>query len=102
MAWGSVYWVLACCKKDFIKIDKELWSLLIVGFNEHPHVIVSPNAKDELLIISADGKKIVVRTMLMQVGLGMIFSDIVRDNPTTKSKVGKWAFCYLVSRLRCV
>jgi hypothetical protein len=36
------------------------------------------------------------------VGLGTIFSDNVRDNPTIKNTVGKRAFCYIISRLGCV
>ena len=38
----------------------------------------------------------------MQVGLGTIFSNIVRDYVTIKGKVGECAFCYIVSSLGCV
>ena len=36
------------------------------------------------------------------VGIGTIFSDIVRDHPTIKNKVGECAFRYIVSSLGCV
>ena len=35
--------------------------------------------------------------VLTQVGLGTIFSDIVRDNPEIKGKVGERAFRYIIS-----
>jgi hypothetical protein len=35
-------------------------------------------------------------------GLGMIFLDIVRDNPTIKNKAGTCAFCYIVNGLGCM
>jgi hypothetical protein len=37
--------------------------------------------------------------VLTQVGLGTIFSDIIKDNPTIKNKVGEHAFHYIISRL---
>ena len=40
--------------------------------------------------------------MLTQVGLGMIFSDIIHDNPAIKGKVGEPAFHCIVKSLRCV
>ena len=40
--------------------------------------------------------------VLAQVGLGTIFSDIVRDNRTIKGKVGERVFRYIVSSLGCV
>jgi hypothetical protein len=43
-----------------------------------------------------------VRKILTMVGLGTIFSDIVRDNPTIKNTVGECAFRYLISGLRWV
>jgi hypothetical protein len=49
----GIYWALAAlanCKKGYSKIGNELCQLLIDTFNDHPHVIVSPNAKDTLLI----------------------------------------------------
>ncbi len=98
----GVYWALAKRKKGYSKINEDLLSLLIVAFNDHPHVIVSPNAKDTMQVKNADGEKIAVRKILTQVGLGTIFSDIVRDNPTIKQKVGERAFGYIVSTFGCV
>ena len=43
-----------------------------------------------------------VRKTLTMVGIGTIFSDIVRDNPTIRNKVGERAFRYIVSGLGCV
>ena len=71
--------------------------MLINAFNNHPHVIVSPNAKDTLLIKNEEEEKVPVRKILTQVGLGTIFSDIVRENPTIKHKVGKRAFQYIIN-----
>ena len=88
--------------KGYSTIIEELRSLLVAAFNGHPHVIVSPNAKDTLQVKDADDNKVSVCKVLTQVGLGTIFSDIVRDNSTIKGKVGKRAFCYIVSSLGCV
>jgi len=98
----GVYWALAIRKEGYSTINEELRSLLVTAFNNHPHVILSPNAKDTLQVKDADGKKVSVRKVLTQVGLRTIFSDIVRDNPTIKGKVGERAFCYIVSSLGCV
>ncbi len=98
----GVYWALAKRKKGYSTINKELWMLLVKAFNDHPHVIVSPNAKDTLQVKDADGEKVSVRKVLTQVGLGTIFSNIVRDNPTIKGKVGERAFRYIVTSLGCV
>jgi hypothetical protein len=95
----GVYWALAKQKKGYSKINKDLCSLLIVAFDNHPHVIVSPNAKDTIQVKNADGEKKAVRKILTQVGLGTIFSDIVRDNPTIKHKVGECAFRYIIKTL---
>jgi hypothetical protein len=97
VCWASAKW-----KKGYSKINEDLCSLLIVAFNDHPHVIVAPNAKDTFQVKNADGEKIAVRRILMQVELGTIFLDIVRDNPTIKQKVGECTFRYIVSTLRCV
>ena len=51
---------------------------------------------------NADGKIILVRKILTMVGIGTIFSDIIRDNPTIKNKVDKRAFRYIISSLGCV
>jgi hypothetical protein len=59
-------------------------SFLVEAFNDHPHIIVSPNARDTLQVKNADGKKVAVPKLLMQVGLGTIFSNIIKDNPTIK------------------
>ena len=71
-------------------------------FNGHPHVVVSPNTKDTLQVKNANEEKVLVRKILTMVGLGTILSDIVRDHPTIKNKVGERAFWYIVSELRCV
>ena len=98
----GVYWALAKRKKGYSTINEELRVLLIAAFHDHPHVIVSPNAKDTLKVKDADGEKVSARKVLTQVGLGTIFSDIVRDNPTIKGKVAERAFRYIVSALGCV
>ncbi len=69
---------------------------------DHPHVIVSPNAKDTIKVKNADEEKIAVRKILTQVGLGTIFSDIVHDNLTIKQKVDERAFRYIISTFGCV
>jgi hypothetical protein len=33
----------------------------------------------------------------MMVGLGIIFMDIIRNNPTIKKKLGERAFYYIIS-----
>ena len=98
----GVYWALAKRKKGYSTINEELRELLIAAFHDHPHVIVSPNTKDTLKVKNADGEKMLVRKVLTQVGLGTIFSDIVRDNPTIKGKVAERAFRYIVTSLGCV
>jgi hypothetical protein len=75
---------------------------LIVAFNNHPHVVVSPNTKDTLQVKNADGEIVSARKILTMLGLGTIFSDIVRDYPTIKKTVGERAFQYLISGLGCV
>ena len=75
----GVYWALVKRKKGYSTINEELWSLLVVVFTNHPHVIMSPNAKDTLQVKHADGEKVSVRKVLMQVGLRTIFSDTVHD-----------------------
>jgi hypothetical protein len=80
----GIFWVLAKCKKGYSKMDKVIWLLLVVAFNNHPHVMVSPNSKDTLQLKNANGKKVAVPKVLMQVCLGTIFSDITKDNPSIK------------------
>ena len=63
---------------------------------------MSPNAKDTIKVKNSDGEKVGVRKILTMVGLGTIFSDIVRDNPTIKKKVGERAYRYIISTLGCV
>jgi hypothetical protein len=63
--------------------------LLVMEFNNHTHVIMSPNRTDMLQLKNADGKKVLVPKVLTQDGLGTIFSDIVNDNPTIKNKGGE-------------
>ncbi len=98
----GVYWAIANRKKGYSTISDKLKRLLIVTFNDHPHVVVSPNSKDKLQLINAEGEKVAVCKILTMVGLGMIFSDIIKENPTIKNRVGEWAFCYLVSGLGCI
>ncbi len=95
----GIFWALAKRKKGYSKIDNAIRLLLVMAFNDHPHVIVSPNARDTLQVKNADGKKVVVSKLLMQVGLGTIFSDIIKNNPTIKNKVGERAFRYIISGL---
>jgi hypothetical protein len=80
----GIYWALTKHKKGYSKIDEALWSLLVAAFNDHPQVIVSPNAKDTLQSKNADGEKVSVQKVLMQVSLGTIFFNVVHDNPTIK------------------
>jgi hypothetical protein len=70
---------------------------LIDAFNNHPHAIVSPNAKNTLLIKNKEGEKVPVQKILTQVGLGTIFLDIVRENPKIKHKVGERTFRYIIN-----
>jgi hypothetical protein len=98
----GIYWALVNRKKGNSKIGNELCQLLIDNFNNHPHVIVSPDAKDTLIINNEEGEKVPVRKILTQVGLGTIFLDIVHENPTIKHKVGKCAFRYIINQLGCV
>ena len=81
----GVHWALSKRKKGFSKIDEALRLLLVDAFNDHPHVIVSPNSKDTLQHKNADGEIVLVRKVLTQVSLGSIFSDIVREHPTIKN-----------------
>jgi hypothetical protein len=85
----GIFWALAKRKRGYSKIDEALQLLLVVEFNNHPHVIVSKNRKDMLQLKNADGKKVLVPKVLTQVGLGTIFSNIVKDNPTIKNKLGR-------------
>jgi hypothetical protein len=80
-------------------MDKAIWWFLVEAFNNHPHVIVSPNVRNALQVKNADGKKVAVPKLLTQVDLGTIFSNIMKDNPTIKNKVGERAFRYIISRL---
>ncbi len=98
----GIFWALAKRKKGYSKINDAIWLLLVTAFNNHPHVIVSPNARDTLQVKNADGGKVAVPKLLTQVGLGTIFSDIIKDNPTIKNKVGERAFCYIISGLGSV
>jgi hypothetical protein len=98
----GIYWALSKRKKSYSTINDELQTLLIVAFNNHPHIVLLPNTKDTLQVKNADGEKVLVRKILTMVSLGTIFSDIVRDNPTIKNTVSERAFRYLISRLGCV
>jgi hypothetical protein len=97
-----IFWALTKCNKGYSKINEAIWLLLVAAFNNHPHIIVSPNARDTLQLKNADGKKVAVPKLLMQVGLGTIFSDIIKDNPTIKNKVGERVSHFIISGLGSV
>ena len=82
---GIHWWALAKKKKGYTTISDELKLLLVNEFNNHPQVIVSPNSKDRLQTKNAEGDKIYIQKVMTMVGIGTIFSDIVRNNPTIKS-----------------
>jgi hypothetical protein len=98
----GIYWALSKRKKGYSTINNKLQTLLIVAFNNHPHVVVLPNTKDTLQVNNADGEKVLVKETLTIVSLGTIFSEIVRDNSTIKNTMGERAFWYLISGLGCV
>ncbi len=98
----GIFWALAKRKKGYSKINDAIRSLLVTAFNNHPHVIVSPKARDTLQVKNADVEKVAVPKLLTQVGLGTIFTDIIKDNPTIKNKVGERAFRYIISGLGSV
>ena len=43
-----IYWALAKKKRGYSIISDKLKSILLDAFNDHPHVVVSPNTKDAL------------------------------------------------------
>jgi hypothetical protein len=98
----GVHWALSKRKKGYSNIDEALRLLLVDAFNNHPHVVVSPNTKDTLQHKNEDGEIVLVRKVLTQVGIGSIFSDIVHDHPTIKNRVGERAFRYIISGLGCI
>ena len=98
----GIYCALAKTKRGYLTISDKLKSILLEAFNNHPHVVVLPNTKDTLQVKNANGEKVLVRKILTMVGLGTIFSNIVRDQPTIKNKVDERAFRYIVSGLGCV
>jgi hypothetical protein len=51
---------------------------------------------------NSEGDKMEVYTILTVVGLGTIFSDIAKENPTIKNRIGERVFQYIVSKLGCV
>jgi hypothetical protein len=73
----GIFWALAKHKKGYLKINKATQTLLVPAFKDHPHVFVSPIAKDMLQLKNPDDKKVAVSKMLTQVGLGTIFSDMI-------------------------
>jgi hypothetical protein len=99
---AGIFWALSKRKKGYSKIDKVNRLFLVEAFNDHPHIIVSPNARDMLQVKNVDGKKVVGPKLLTQVGLGTIFFDIIKDNPIIKNKVGEHAFRYIISGLGSV
>jgi hypothetical protein len=80
------HWALAKAKKGYSTISLDLKAMLLNMFNDHPHVVVLPNTKDTLLVKNADRETTAVRKILTMVGIGMIFSNIVRNHPTIKTK----------------
>ena len=98
----GVQWALAKAKKGYSTISDELKVMLLKAFYNHPNVVVSPNTKDTLQVKNTDGETIIVRKIMTMVGLGTIFSDIVRDHPAIKTKVGERSFPYIVSSLGCM
>ncbi len=98
----GIFWTFAKHKKGYSKIDDAIRSLLVTAFNNHPHIIMSPNARDTLQVKNADGKKVAVPKLLTQVGIRTIFSNIIKDNSTIKNKVGERVFCYIISSLESI
>ena len=96
----GIYWSRALKRNGYSKITPALRELLMSAFNNHPHVIVSPNTKDTLQVKNAEGVKEEVRKVLHQVGLGDIFSDSIKDNPEIKGTVGERSFRYIVTSMR--
>jgi len=97
-----VHWALSKRKMGFSKIDEALQLLLVDAFNDHPHVIVSPNSKDTLQHKNEDDEIVLVRKVLTQVGLGSIFFDNVCEHPTIKNRMRERAFRYIISGFGCV
>ena len=91
-----------CQTQEGVLHNQRGTSVVVGHINNHFHVIVSPNAKDTLQVKDAGCKTVSVCKVLSQVGLGMIFSDIICDNQTIKSKVREHAFRYIVSSLGCL
>jgi hypothetical protein len=91
------HWALSKRKKGYSKIDEALRLLLVEAFNNHPHAVMAPNLKDTLQHKNKDGKIVLVRKVLTQVGLGSIFSDIVHKHPTIKNRVGERASVILLA-----
>jgi hypothetical protein len=76
--------------------------LLVAAFNNHPHVIVSPSAKNMLQLKNVDSKKVADPKVLTQVGLGAIFFNIIKDDPTIKKKVGEHLLNKIISGLESI
>jgi hypothetical protein len=98
----GVYWARCKKKKGYSTISDDTKTLLIGEFYDHPHVIVSPAAKDTVHVKNADGVIVPIQKVMSMVGLSTIFSDIVQENPTIKNKVSKHAFRYIITALGCV
>jgi len=60
----GVYWTVAKRKKGYSTIDNELRLLLVVAFNNHPHVIMPPITKDTLQLKDANSEKVSVHKVL--------------------------------------
>ncbi len=59
----GVCWAVANQKKGYSKISEEMKQWLLVTFNDHPHVVVSPIAKDTALLRN-EREKVAVRKIL--------------------------------------
>jgi hypothetical protein len=62
----GIFWALAKRKKGYSKIDEVIRLLLVAAFNDHPHVILSPNARDTPQLKNADGEKVAVPKLLLR------------------------------------
>jgi hypothetical protein len=81
----GIHWALAKKKKGYTTISDDLKLLLVKAFNNHPHVIVSPNSKERLQMINAEGEKIFVQKIMTMVGIGTIFLKLSEN--TLQSKI---------------
>ena len=98
----GVNWAWCKKKKGHSKINNNICCQLLTAFYNYPHIIVSPNLKDTIMVRNKEGVKVPVRKIMLMVRLGTIFSDIVHANLTIRNKVSKCAFQDIISALSCV